>query len=190
MSPRKPSRILIAGRSVEPFSDLPEQRVPQSSALPQSPSGTPAASVPHHYAPCNELLVGAGVQIKGEVRNCSRMIISGSFEGTLLASEVLVHRNAVLRAAVIADRVDVFGNVTGEILAAESIHFRDCAVFEGRLVCGELSVEPGASLSGDLSQSPASGLRLASTEPGISMPDADQDSPLLLDEDDAIKLAV
>jgi cytoskeletal protein CcmA (bactofilin family) len=163
MQPRKPSKILLNGTIAEPFArstcepGLPSDKSQRSLRETETEASlSPIVEVdapPRHYAPGHEVLIGAGVEFKGNIRNCERLVISGSVEGTLVASEVLIHSNATLNAAVVADRVDVFGTVSGRIIAVESVRFREGATFDGRLVYGKMIVETGATLTGDFSKS-------------------------------------
>lgn len=111
-----------------------------------------AQSSGFYFPPDREMLIGEGVAMAGEIRNCARLVIAGSFSGTLFASEVIVLTKAALTAVVVADRIDIFGSVAGEIVAAGHVRFRDSAVFEGRLVYSRMLVDPGALLTGELSQ--------------------------------------
>lgn len=111
-----------------------------------------AASDDVYFPSSHEMLIGDGIELTGDIRNCARFIIAGSFTGTLHASEVLVLSKASLNAVIVADRVDVFGQVAGEIVAADNVRFRDGSLFDGRLVYRRMLVDPGALLSGELSQ--------------------------------------
>lgn len=161
MFPRKPSKILVNGHAVDPFvsagDDQPwmepvDLKAAESPARPvtAAPSGD---DVPQHYAPSHNVLIGAGVEFRGELRNCARLVVSGTVTGTLVAEEVLIHQNANVDAAIIATRVDVFGKVGGRLVATESVRFRETASFDGRLVYSKLFVETGASLTGQFSRS-------------------------------------
>ena len=161
MFPRKPSKILINGQAVDPFvnagdNQLWEVPVEIKAAEPPARAITAATSghdVPQHYAPSHNVLIGAGVEFNGELRNCARLVVSGTVTGTLVAEEVLIHQNANVDAAIIATRVDVFGKVEGRLVATESVRFRETASFDGRLVYSKLFVETGASLTGQFSRS-------------------------------------
>lgn len=147
---RKSSRSLVASPPAAPVVHAvePEPAAPASQ-------GEPDASVTQggfYFPPSGEMLIGEGVTLTGEIRNCGRLLIAGSFSGTLFATEVIVLTKASVNATIVADRVDVFGQVTGEIVAAETAQFRESAVFDGRLVYGQMVVDPGAELTGELSQ--------------------------------------
>lgn len=159
MFPRKPSKILVNGHAVDPFGrflSAPAQETPVELVAAVPPPRAPAttvADVPQHYAPSHNVLIGAGVEFNGELRNCVRLVVSGRVTGTLIAEDVLIHQNAHVDAAVIATRADVFGKVEGRLVATESVRFRETASFDGRLVYTKLFVETGASLTGQFSRS-------------------------------------
>lgn len=147
---RKSSRSLVVNPPAAPVAHAIEP-APADPAH-QEAADASVASDGFYFPPAREMLIGEGVTLTGEVRNCTRLVIAGSFSGTLFASEVIVLSKASLSAVVVADRVDIFGHVTGEIVAAELVRFRESAVFDGRLVYGQMVVEPGAELTGELSQ--------------------------------------
>ena len=154
MFPRKPSKILVNGEAVDPFGHA-DDRPARDTPVKMSDCAPPAHAdrdVPQHYAPIHNVLIGAGVEFRGELRNCARLVVSGTVSGTLIAEEVLIHQNASVDAAVIAARVDVFGKVEGRLVATESVRFRERASFDGRLVYSKLFVENGASLTGQFSR--------------------------------------
>ncbi len=162
MFPRKPSKILINGHAVDPFAssghhqpweEPVELKAADFPAAPDHCSQRHSHDAPQHYAPNHNVLIGAGVEFRGELRNCSRLVVSGTVTGTLVAEEVLIHQNANVDAAIIAARVDVFGKVEGRLVATECVRFRETASFDGRLVYSKLFVETGASLTGQFSRS-------------------------------------
>lgn len=147
---RKRSRSLVASPPAVPIAEAIEH-----SAADPAPPEEVDASAPgggFYFPPSGEMLIGEGIAITGEIRNCSRLVIAGTFSGTLFATEVIVLTKASMNAVVVADRVDIFGSVTGEIVAAEIIRLRESAVFDGRLVYGQMLVDAGAELNGELSQ--------------------------------------
>jgi cytoskeletal protein CcmA (bactofilin family) len=147
---RKRSRSVAASLPAVPIAEAIEHSAVDPA--PPEDADASAAGSGFYFPPGGEMLIGEGVAITGEIRDCRRLVIAGTFSGTLLASEVIVLTKASLNADVVADRVDIFGSLNGEIIAAESVQFRESAVFDGRLVYGELLVDPGAQLSGELSQ--------------------------------------
>ena len=147
---RKRSRSLVASPPVVPAAPVIEATSAEQPPPEDANAGAPERGF--YFPPSREMLIGEGVSITGEIRNCGRLVIAGSFSGTLFASEVIVLTKASLNAVVVADRVDIFGSVTGEIVAADIVRFREDAVFDGRLVYGQMVVDPGAVLAGELSQ--------------------------------------
>lgn len=134
--------------------DLTPSAVGPAEAGPPSPEAhDPGTATDDVFFPsAHEMLIGDGIEITGEIRNCARLVIAGTFTGTLHASEVLILSKASLNAAIVANRVDVFGQVAGEIVAAESVRFREGSLFDGRLIYRQMLVDPGALISGELSQ--------------------------------------
>ena len=166
---RKPSRALVNGKVVDPFDRCEPNSKP---ALHEAPvhrkAQQPARNTEGHFGQLNPVetdrvetampasdgtvVVGKGVQFKGEIWNCARLVISGDAEGTFSASEVVIHEDGTVHASIVAERVDIRGTVAGQLIAIEHATLSGSSSFDGRLVYGDLSLEPGASLTGDLSK--------------------------------------
>ena len=93
---------------------------------------------------------GRSVQVKGQVTGSEDLTIDGEVEGKIdLPDHVLtVGPNATIHADVKARVVMVFGTVLGSITAKEKIDLRRGGSVEGEVVCGRLTVQEGANLSG------------------------------------------
>lgn len=167
MYQRKPSPAILNGEIVDPFArkdyDLERLRQAPPPSLkvaagrpldhpsPPQVEGTSqldAGSVEHD----NAVVIGRGVQFKGEVWSCSRLVVAGSVEGAFAASEVVVHEGGSINASVVAERADIRGTMIGQLVAIERVDIRGTGSFHGRLVYGTLSLEPGAVITGNLTK--------------------------------------
>jgi cytoskeletal protein CcmA (bactofilin family) len=165
MYPRKPSLALMNGKAVDPF----ERQHDDRQGLHQRPQGTPNANTMSwndRPPPANSLdtmrseapqepqnavvVIGPGVQLRGEVWNCQRFVVSGNFEGTVAASEVLVEESGMVNASIVAVRVEIGGSVTGQLVAVDDVNILASGSFGGSLVYGKLRMEPGAVVTGNL----------------------------------------
>lgn len=166
---RKPSRALVDGKVVDPFDRREPNRKPPLHETPAhhrvqqrtqnteghfgqlNPIETDRAETAVHGFD-GTVVVGKGVQFKGEIWNCERLIISGAAEGSFAASEVIIHEGGTVHASIVAERADIHGTVAGQLIATEHATLSGSSSFGGRLVYGGLSLDPGASLTGDLSK--------------------------------------
>lgn len=165
---RKPSRALANGKIVDPFDRRKSSPKPAIHEAPASRKmQQPAQNAEGHFGRPDPVetdraetaihgfdetvVFGKGVQFSGEIRNCARLVISGAAEGTFAASEVVVHEGGTVDASIVTERADIRGTVSGQLIALEHVSLRGSSSFDGRLVYGGLSLDPGASLTGDLS---------------------------------------
>ena len=136
---------------------------------PETPRQTPAiAQVPnyagtseryaHQPAPASQgqheghVLIGEGVKIKGEIRDCREIEIHGTVEGDLEAEVLIVHGNGVLTGNVKTDRAEVHGSIDGDISVKYLLAVKAKGSVAGKTEYGELSVETGGRVVGTLDE--------------------------------------
>lgn len=165
MPPRKPSLTLMNGKAVDPFERQHQDRQAVHKGQ-QSPPNAHTTSWNDRPLPANNLdamrsearrepqdavvVIGLGVQLRGEVWNCQRFVVSGNFEGTIASSEVLVEQSGLVNASIVAERVEIGGSVTGQLVAVDDVNILASGTFDGSLVYGKLRMEPGAVVTGNL----------------------------------------
>ena len=96
--------------------------------------------------------VGISVTIKGEIKGAEDITVDGQVEGRIDLPEhtLTIGPNATVVADVNAKIVVVFGSVIGNIIAREKAEIRSTACVEGSLTCGNLTVQEGATLMGQI----------------------------------------
>lgn len=143
-------------RAAEP-TDLPapkavEPKVPEakSPAAPPPPQAEPE--------PCREgqVVVGAGVKIVGEIRDCRRIEIFGTVDGDLEVEEVLVHEDGLLKGHLKAETAEVHGAIDGEAIIKGLLDVKANGSVAGKTAYGSLSIETGGRVVGTLDDGKAS----------------------------------
>ncbi len=99
----------------------------------------------------NVAYVGAGVTIKGEVSVPDLIVIDGTVEGTLTARVVSVGQSGVIRGDISATEADISGTVSNHIDVKQLLIIRSTGRVEGKVMYGEIELEKGAVVAGDLS---------------------------------------
>ncbi|MEW6544315.1 MAG: polymer-forming cytoskeletal protein [Nitrospirota bacterium] len=100
--------------------------------------------------------VGKGVEFKGVIRYDGTVRIDGQLEGEIHTTGVLlVGEEAILTASVNARKVVSQGQITGDIIATESVQLLAPAVLKGSIKAPLLSMEQGVVFSGTLDMSQA-----------------------------------
>jgi cytoskeletal protein CcmA (bactofilin family) len=96
------------------------------------------------------VLVGEGIKIVGEIRDCRKIEIYGVVEGDLEAEELIVHGNGLLKGNVKTDRAQIHGSIDGDITVTHLLDVKSKGSVAGRTQYGELSVETGGRIVGTL----------------------------------------
>jgi cytoskeletal protein CcmA (bactofilin family) len=94
-------------------------------------------------------IIGADVQIKGDMLFSNPACILGEVEGTIIGkSEISVGEGAVCKASIEAQVITVDGTVEGDINATERLQLNASARVTGDLVAQTMSIAEGASFVG------------------------------------------
>ena len=123
----------------------------------QNPDKEGASDVfAHRSAPASQatregqVLIGEGVQIKGEIRECREIEIHGTMEGDLKADVVIVHETGLVKGNINTDRAEVHGSIDGEINVKFQLDVKATGSVAGNTKYGQLSVEAGGRVTGTL----------------------------------------
>ncbi|NHM07798.1 polymer-forming cytoskeletal protein [Flavobacterium sp. CYK-4] len=89
-----------------------------------------------------------GTIIKGNILSQADFRLDGDLVGNFQSSGKLVIGPAgSIKGDIICKNADIEGKFDGKIQVAEILNVRAKAVIHGEVVCGKLSVEPGAEFS-------------------------------------------
>jgi cytoskeletal protein CcmA (bactofilin family) len=127
------------------------------------------------------LVVGEGVSLKGTFSVPDKATISGTVEGELTAKEINVLQTGIVRGKVVADVIDISGQVFDSLTSKRSLFVRSTGVLTGTVKYAELEIEKGGRLEGQLDRvsdadtAPAG--RPAVGAPGAPFPPAKDGGP-------------
>jgi cytoskeletal protein CcmA (bactofilin family) len=137
----------------------PPQKIPNNGQIPNYAG--PSEVRAHRPAPASRgqheghVLIGEGITIKGEIRDCREIEIHGTVEGDLEAEVLIVHTNGVLTGNVKTDRAEVHGSIDGDVIVKHLLDVKAEGSVAGKTEYGELSVETGGRLVGTLDEQSA-----------------------------------
>lgn len=112
-------------------------------------------------------IVGADVQIEGNVRTVGELQLDGSIKGDLACGSLVMGESGLVDGTIAAETVTIRGTVKGEI-RAKSVRLEKSAVVEGDVYHESLSVEAGAKLTGRFAHT--SGAREIAPKPQTETP--------------------
>jgi cytoskeletal protein CcmA (bactofilin family) len=98
-----------------------------------------------------KLIVGREITLSGEIAACDHLIV----EGTVEASVKDCHRLEVLEAGLFRGTVEIneaeiAGRFDGQIVVQNRLSVRSTGRIEGKIQYGELAVEAGGTLDGEV----------------------------------------
>jgi cytoskeletal protein CcmA (bactofilin family) len=93
-------------------------------------------------------IIGGNVLINGNLTSASEIIVEGQVEGDIRGVNVTIGDNAIVKGAIIADRVSVHGQIYGTI-RAQHIALGPNSHVEATIVQETLAIEVGAYFQGD-----------------------------------------
>lgn len=98
-----------------------------------------------------DVVVRAGAVVISEEESVSTGIclVAGAISGALQSNQLKVETSGQIRGPINATQMDVHGHVQGEVNALDLI-VRSTGTIDGRVVYGDLSMERGSDVSGQL----------------------------------------
>ncbi|MFM2426177.1 MAG: hypothetical protein RL707_3 [Pseudomonadota bacterium] len=100
----------------------------------------------------NSIFIGEGVVFKGSIKAPSQAIISGQFDGDLEAHDVLIGVSGVVTGKTTAQFVDVKGELNESVISRELLIVRGTGRVRGSVTYGEIEIERGGQVKGDMIQ--------------------------------------
>lgn len=98
----------------------------------------------------NVAYIGEGVSIKGEISVPDVIVVDGTVEGDLTARSIRIGPSGVIKGNIVATDADVHGSITEKLEVKQLMILRATARVQGNVSYGELQIEKGAVISGEL----------------------------------------
>ncbi|MGD1879715.1 MAG: polymer-forming cytoskeletal protein [Kiloniellaceae bacterium] len=98
------------------------------------------------------LIVGEGIHVKGEIQSCTTLVVEGRVEASLEATELAVHEGGFYDGKAVVETATIGGSVTGELTVRGLLTVAAGGSVSGVLRYGELRIEQGGRLSGDVDE--------------------------------------
>ena len=137
LRPREPARVAVTAIDAAAEADATE-----------------SGSEPLPFAPRREekrLIVGKGIVLKVEVSACDRLVVEGSIEASLTDSDVVViAEGGEYKGSAHINEADIAGTFEGTLTAQNRLIVRASGHIIGEIRYGELEVERGGKMSGDI----------------------------------------
>lgn len=101
-------------------------------------------------------LIGAGTEIKGDIKSNGDIRIDGSLTGSVnTKGKVVVGATGNIEGEIICQNADFSGVVNATVSVAELLSLKATAKYCGDVVTNKLAIEPGALFTGSCSMNNA-----------------------------------
>jgi cytoskeletal protein CcmA (bactofilin family) len=89
-----------------------------------------------------------GTAIKGDILSHADFRLDGELIGNFQSNgKIVIGPAGIVKGDIICKNADIEGRFNGKIQVAEILNVKSKASIQGEVVCGKLSVEPGAEFS-------------------------------------------
>lgn len=108
-----------------------------------------------------KLIVGREISLSGDITACDILVVEGNIEATLRDGRHLeITEAGHFKGSVEIDEADIAGKFEGSLTVRGRLKLRSTGQIEGTLSYGEIEVEAGGRLIGELKVLPASAQKL------------------------------
>jgi cytoskeletal protein CcmA (bactofilin family) len=98
-----------------------------------------------------KLIVGAGISLAGEISSCDHLVVEGRIEAKLKdCRRIDVADGGVFKGSAEIHEADIGGRFEGELTVRGRLTLRGSGVVDGTLRYGELQIETGGQLRGQV----------------------------------------
>jgi cytoskeletal protein CcmA (bactofilin family) len=138
--------------------ELPRRKVDLSDSAPSSATAMPASNLsPSQRAEPDRdggkrLIVGQGIRLSGEISSCDRLVVEGAVEATLndtLALEIA--ESGRFTGGCEVEEADISGVYEGDLTVRKRLFVRGTGKLTGTVRYGELELERGGQIAGNIS---------------------------------------
>lgn len=162
-SPKPPTAPSLPGAGFK--TDVPRRLVDVPGVTPRQPTGLGAPSAPQGAAPAaapltpalpplpeqRRLTVGRDISLSGEIGSCDVLVVEGTVEAKLREGRSIeIAGSGLFKGSVEIDEADIGGRFEGDIAVRGRLTVRSTGKITGSIKYGELSVEAGGQLVGDI----------------------------------------
>jgi cytoskeletal protein CcmA (bactofilin family) len=161
--PKPPSAPSVPGAGFK--TDVPRRVVDMPGSAPRQPSipvATPAAApvaqapvAPAPLAPAmpeqRRLTVGRDISLTGEIGSCDVVVVEGTVEAKLREGRLVeIAETGLFKGSVDIEEADIAGRFEGDIAVRGRLTVRSTGKITGSIRFGELAVDAGGQLIGDV----------------------------------------
>jgi cytoskeletal protein CcmA (bactofilin family) len=145
-------------------------QIKESIAMQESPPTAARASAPA----AKTAVIGAGIEIAGDVTASADLSINGRIKGSIVQSshDVDIAESGKVRANISARVVKVAGEVAGDLAGSEKVLISKTGRVQGNIVSPRVQLEDGAIFRGSIDMDPGKVVKQAAPAPAKKTTDS------------------
>jgi len=155
--PRVPE---MARPAPEPAPAVEQRRVTEPIGMPvTSPvAAPPPPPMPRRESEARKLTVGREIALSGEIASCDTLVVEGSVEANLQnCRDVDIAESGLFKGSATIDSADVRGTFEGNLVVRKRLLIRNTGQVSGTIRYGQIEIELGGQISGDVQANVDSG---------------------------------
>lgn len=121
--------------------------VPVAGARPAAPARTPTPD----SGETKKLIVGREIVLSGQITSCDRLVVEGKVEASLTDSHAIeIADIGFFKGTAEIDTAEIAGRFEGTITVRDRLFIRSTGQVQGKIRYGQIEIEPGGVISGDV----------------------------------------
>lgn len=104
-------------------------------------------------APSGTLLVGQGIQVKGQIEACQTLVVEGRVEAALAANALDVLKGGLFQGTAEVEKAVIAGTFDGDLTVRDQLTIKAGGRASGKIRYGRVTIETGGEISGDVATS-------------------------------------
>ncbi len=152
MNPTTKTPTPAAAPSANPYrADAAPRRVVDIPGTPTRRPGAEVGTAPTPATDMRKLIVGRDISLSGEIAACDVLVVEGTVQAQLKdGRNIEIAESGLFKGTVEIDEADIAGRFEGDITVRGRLKVRSSGKITGNIRYGELEVEAGGRLKGDI----------------------------------------
>ncbi len=96
------------------------------------------------------LLIGGGVELKGRIGSCDALVVEGTVESTIECRSIEIRASGVVTGEATVESATIMGRFEGDLVVTGCLTVRAGGRISGSVRYGEIEIERGAEITGDI----------------------------------------
>lgn len=134
-------------------------------------SSSSGAGTSGNSTPAN-LHVGRGLKLEGKIQSCDSLVIEGDVQATIESGTLTISETGEVRGEATVDQAEINGKFDGTLIVRKCLTINATGRITGTIRYGELKVEQGGKISGEVEATETNASAAASTATALRSSDS------------------